>query len=310
MRKPLILTLSAMSLAIASPARAKTVKGPTVAVEGAQNAEIQNDDGEDSGVSVARRRTEANLLIPIPAEILGGMLVLKDDFFQEDRVYELGHEASADRPDDVKHPNVAGLGAVYLPHPKEGAPRFFLLTARYGELRIFKDRARPMSEYGVGADIADTDLPFSLKLAPTDQTETRIFLRYRQFPGFHKWLLLVGHKIDQANGFTLDVTIPSHVLAAYRFPGDQWAVYMGVRWVSREYPFDLGYDSGWSDGFVTTRLIGVRRQLMGPLHLALEGGAQKEVLRYVDEKGEELEAHQTAYAPWMRLALETWVKTP
>lgn len=304
----LILALPAMSLAFASGASAKTVKGPQVSHERAASADVEPKDGSDPDAKVQRNRTEANLLVPIPAEVLGGMFVLRDDFFKEHRVYE--GDDTGNEPDDVKNPNVAGLGVVYLPHPKEGAPRFFLAAGRYGELSVFQDKSKPMKEYIVGADVADTDMPFALKFSATDQAESKILVRYRDFPGFHRWLLLVGHKIEQTNGFSLEVVIPSHVLATFSFGGGAWATYGGIRWVGREYPFDTGFTQGWIEGHVTTRLFGVRRQLAGPLFLALEGGVQKEELRYVDTKGEELSVHETKFAPWTKAALETWIKTP
>ncbi len=307
MRADLTISLFILALA-ATPVWAKTVKGPGLSTEQARPGDILPDDDSHPDAKVARQRSEANLLVPIPAAVLGGMLVLKDDFFAEHRTYS--GEATGDEPDDVKNPNVAGLGVVYLPHPKEGAPRFFAIAARYGELSVFQDKARPMTEYILGADISDTDMPFPVKFNPTDQAETRVLVRLRHFPGFNRWLLLVGHQIDFASGFGLDVTIPSQVLASYEFGGGSWKVYGGVRWTGREYPFNTGGTSGWVDGFVMTRLIGMRREILGPLFVALEGGVQKESVRYVDEHGQELEVHDTTYAPWARLALETWVKNP
>lgn len=305
---------SLMSLAILAaacfgePASAKIVKGPYVSVDEAAAADLEPQDESHPDAQVKRRRYEGNLLVPIPAELLGGMIVLRNDFFKEERTYT-GDDTGSE-PDDVKHPNVAGLGAVYLPHHKEGAPRFFVAAGRYGELNVFQDDSKPMQEYIVAADIADTDAPFALKFSPTDQAESRILVRYRQFPGFHRWLLLVGHKIERSFGFGLDVTIPSHILASYSFNGGDVVTYGGIRWVGREYPFDLGYTKGWAEGFTTARLIGIRKGIVGPLFVAFEGGMQKEELRYVDEKGEELSVHETKFAPWVRLALETWVRTP
>ncbi len=307
MRQPALFAASVLLALEARPSFAKTVKGPQVSTDRVGSADIQPADGSDPDAKVARERTEVSLLIPIPAEVLGGMIALRDEFFNEHRTYE-GADTGGE-PDDVKNPNVAGLGLVYLPHPKEGAPRFFLGAGRYGELSVFQDESKPMKEFIIGADAADTDMPFALKFSPTDQAESRLLLRYREFPGFHRWLLLVGHRIEQNNGFTLDAVIPSHVLASFTFGGGAWTAYTGIRWVGREYPFDTGFAKGWIEGSVTTRLLGLRRQLVGPLHLALEGGMQKENLRYVDDKGEELSAHATPFAPWARAALETWIKT-
>ena len=49
--------------------------------------------------------------------------------------------------------------------------------------------------------------------------------------------------------------------------------------------------------------------IVAPLYLAIEGGVQSETLAFYDEHGEELAAQETEYAPWARVALETWITT-
>lgn len=296
------------------PAYAKTVKGPGVSVEEAQPSQVRYlDEREDApapDLEVRRRRYEANLLVPIPAKVLGGMFVLKGDLFKERRTL-VGDDAKTapDQENDFLNPNVAGVGAVFLPHAKEGAPKFFVLASRYGSMS-FEDDAGPMGEYILGADIADEDMPFTVKLSPTDDTETRLLVRYRRFPGFHRWLFLVGHRIETVSGWSFDATIPSHVLIGWQTQDAGWKIYGGIRWVGREYPFETLVSSGWQEGHATTRLVGVRREITKPLYLALEAGAQKEELTYFDARGETLSSHETDFAPWARLALETWITTP
>lgn len=304
----LILVLSSET------ARAKTVKGPGVAVEEAQPGQVhyqdEREDGPDPDLKIRRRRYEANLLVPIPARILGGMFVLKGDFFKECRTLAGTDAANTTaRSDDVLNPNVAGTGAIFLPHAKEGAPKFFVLAARFGSLSL-DDHAAPMSEYVLGADLADDDLPFTLKFSPTDDSESRVLVRYRQFPGFHRWLFLIGHRIDTVSGWSFDVTIPKHILIGWETPAADWKVYGGLRWTGLEYPFATPDATGWQEGYTTTRLVGVRRDLAKPIYLALEAGVQKEHLAYIDTKGETLAEHETAFAPWARLAVETWITTP
>lgn len=288
---------------------AAPVKGPTVATESARPQVVRqtSEDNPAQDLQVRRRRYEASVLAPIPLRLLGGMFVFKGDFFKEHR--ELEGDDRYEEEDDLRNPNVAGVGTVYLPHHKEGAPRFFILAARYGEMS-FKDKAGPMSEYVLGADIDAVDMPWPMRFDVSDDASTRVLVRYRSFPGFHRWLLLAGHKIQRASGWSFDVQIPSHVLAGWQTDDQAWKIYGGVKWVSREYPFSTTYADGWMEGHTATRFVGVRRLIAVPLYVALEAGMQREVLAYYDERGETLSAHETEFAPWARVALETWVPTP
>jgi hypothetical protein len=252
------------------------------------------------------------LLVPVPANFLGGLLVAKADFFKERRT---ASDDAAPLAADLANPAVAALGGVYLPHAAEGAPRFFALAARYDRLSV-KGSQRPMSEYILGADVDDDDTPFELRFDPSDESESRFFVRYRQFPGHHRWLVVAGHKLKRRSGFNFDVAVPTHALVGWESLGGAWAVYGGGRVVGREYPvaFDgavaAGDDDvhGWIEGYATLALLGVRAAIAAPLYVALEAGAQRETLTFYDEKGETLDAYSTAFAPWARLALETYLR--
>lgn len=316
MNSRLILALLACT---GTSAFARTVKGPSLSHEtllkpaeiGPYDGKEDDDDPPAPDVEVKKQRTDVNLLVPVKAQVLGGMFVLKLDFFRERRELS-GPDAPAKSTDDFDNPGAAGLGAIYLPHAKEGAPRFFIVAARYGYLS-FEKKIKPMGEYIVGVDIADDDLPFSLKLNADDETESRLLVRLRQFPGFRRYLLLAGHKLETKSGYSLDVHIPSHALFGWQTADAGWKFYFGYRGQSREYPFETDVDGtvrGWTEGQVVSGLVGVRRHLRGILYTALEAGGHVERLRYVTEDGEELAAHQTKLAPWARLSLETWVTTP
>lgn len=307
------LTKAALTLATALPASgalARTVKGPAVAVEQAQPAEVEprSEDDPKPEAKLARRRYEANLLAPVPVDLLGGMFVLKGDLYKERRDWD-DADANDATPGDLRNPNTAGVGAIFLPHAKEGMPHLFLLAERYGYMSV-KDDARPMTEIIAGVDVADTDLPFPVKFSATDTAESRIALRFRNFPGFQRWLPILGHKIERANGFNVDLLLPTYALAGWQTRERDWKVYAGFRWIGREYPFKVDDTAGWAEGHTSMRLVGVRRELTRPLYVALEVGHQKEELAYLDETGETIGGHETAWAPWARLALETWIRNP
>jgi hypothetical protein len=298
------------AIATSCTANARTAQGPWIGVEQAAPAALRPAEGPKPEVELRRRRVDANLLLPIPARLFGGMLLVRADYFQETR--EL---AGADAPPagsldpSLANPATLGMGLLYLPHAKEGAPRFFVVVERYGDPG-FADDVPPMTELIVGADIDDVDAPWSLKLHPTDEAESRLFVRWRQFPGFQRWLIAVGHKIEQKQGFFLDVQAPIHGLIGWSFPPGDWRVYGGVRLTSREHPVSDGAESGWYEGYATHVLLGARRRLAGPVFAALESGGVKERMSLYDESGKRLSRHETAFALFARLALEMWLKQP
>ena len=298
--------IGALCIVYGAAAFARTTKGPQVSVETANASEAQddNEDQDGRGFEIARRRTDLNLLVPIPADLLWGLWVVKVDHFSEKRTYS--DDVPVPPDDHVKNPRVTGTGFVYLPHAKEGAPRFFLVAERYG--RLDDEGGRPMSEFVLGADVADEDMPFNIKLLATDESEVRVLLRYRQFPGFKRWLLLGGYQLERRSGWTLDFTWPSQILGGWQTPDKTWKFYGGVRWVGREYPFTLSDGTqGWMEGFSQAGLLAVRRRIVGPLFVAVEAGRQHEVLHFIDEHGETLDRQRTAPSPWVKIALETWL---
>jgi hypothetical protein len=238
------------------------------------------------------------------------MLLVRADYSQETR--EL---SGADAPpsgtldQSLESPAALGTGLLYLPHAKEGTPRFFVILERYGA-PSFADEVAPMTEVIVGADIDDIDAPWSLKLHPTDEAESRLFVRWRHFPGFQRWLVAVGHKIEQKQGFFLDVQAPVHGLIGWSFPPGDSRLYGGVRLTSREYPVSDGVERGWYEGYATNVLLGARRRLAGPVFAALESGVVQERMSLYAESGKRLSRHETAFAPFVRLSLETWIKQP
>jgi hypothetical protein len=289
------------------PAAARTVEGPYFDLEATAPAVVEpSRHGAQQGETLARQRTEADLLAPVPAAVLGGMFLAHVQAAAEQREVT---DAPRSEPADLSRPSVLGAGALFLPHLEEGAPKLFVGATRFGRLRFHADQ-QPMTELVFGADLLGADLPFRLAPADSDQTVSRLYLQYRQFPGFRQWLLGIGHSIDHAGGAFLDAELPRHVLLGWHDGDGTWRYYGGVRWTQREYPFDDGAESGWMDGYDQALLLGLRRVLVRPVFLAVEAGVEKESMRWVNERGEELLAYNTRNAPWGKLALETWIQNP
>lgn len=303
----LVLALSLLNDA----AFAKAAKGPEINAEQAGAAAVV---GGDQGVApndlhVVRRRYELNLLAPIPAQVLGGMLVFKGDVYKERRDYT-GLDASGGQSADERNPNVAGWGFAFLPHASEGNPKFFLVIERYGYLSAER-KSKPMGEYIIGANIADDDMPFHLKFSPTDEAVSQVLVRLRRFPGFDRWLFLVGHRIESKSGLSIDAAYPSHLLLGWKTRDGAWQIFGGGRAVGREYPMEYsGGQRGWIEGFTGYGLAGLRRRAYGPLFVTLESGVQKEWTDWHEESGRIFQQYVTAAAPYVRAGVETWVETP
>jgi hypothetical protein len=309
--------------AAAQPAAARAFARSSVSVESAAPAKVQGADAEpqELGEDRRRQRIEGRLVAPIPASLLWGMFVA-NAHAAEERRERVAEPAPAGDPfavdegpagglegDPLTRLGVSAAGATYLPHAKEGAPRFFAAVERYGTLR--GPQQRPMVESTLGVDLSDEDMPVRLKFRPTDDAESHVELAYRQFPGFARWRPQVGHRIVAARGLGVDLKTNDRALLTWQTPDEGLKFWAGVRWADRAYPFTTEAGAtGWLEGTATTRLAGARIEVRRPLFVALEAGVQKEDVQLTDEAGERLSGYETRFAPWARVALETWVVTP
>ena len=80
-----------------------------------------------------------------------------------------------------------------------------------------------------------------------------------------------------------------------------------MRGRSRVAPIEDENQHYWKDGFLLQASLGVRRRLQGIVHLAVEGGVQMENFELYDEEGERVAHTVSDYAPWVRLAIETFI---
>jgi hypothetical protein len=199
-----------------------------------------------------------------------------------------------------------GTGLVYLPHAAEGRPRYVLVAERYGGLAPARAGA-PMLELIAGADLEAPDAPVRLTFTAADRGVSRLAVRYRQFPGFHRWLVIVGHRLEAASGLLLELTYPTQALIGYRDPTNAWRVYAAARADGRAMPTRSLDTTGWLEGYAGSLLVGGRVRVAGPLNATVEVGREREHLVYLDEHGETLRRQHTAWAPTARAAIELWL---
>jgi hypothetical protein len=279
-------------------------KGPTISWENAAPAPLKDRDENDLELKESRQITEAHLLIPIPVNFLGGMLVAKYDAFIEQHTYE--GDLADQVPEGYKKRETSALGAIYLPHAKEGAPKFFALASRYGALRLTAP-SRPMGEYILGFQWASEDTPFNIRFGEGHDASLTSLVRYRKFPGRHSWLFLVGYDMETPSGFRFEVHIPSHVHAGIRSEDRAWYYYAEGRARSRIAPIEMEDQHFWNDGYVAQGALGIRRKLQGIVHLAVEAGMQQESFTLFDEQGETITETTSDFSPWAKLAIETYI---
>jgi hypothetical protein len=68
--------------------------------------------------------------------------------------------------------------------------------------------------------------------------------------------------------------------------------------------------SGWTMGWATTILGGIRLPVWTPLFVSFEAGIQRELYKAYTKEGDPMTSLRTTWGPWAQLALETLIKTP
>ena len=298
---------------------AQPTKGPFIEVEASGPAKLSRigdagDPGGPGGVKEARQRVYANVLAPIPARFLGGILIPRLDLALEERTYS---GATADRilatdrdkaSDERARNLVTPAGLIYLPHAAEGSPRWFLLAMRYGTFAT-RDTASPMGEFIAGSDF---DLAF-LRTRADDLTATRALLRYRKFPHGDRWLPVIEHRVTRADGWFGILGIPTQLTLGWQRADLSLVFQGGAKLQAREYPVRVAGGEGeptvdaWLEGSTATFYVGGRQRVAGILFLSIAGGVQREAMITYGEDGHRLDQTRSSFAPWGKLGLETWV---
>jgi len=307
----LVFILSALSFA--NPALAIDTQGPQLSFQQSGPTDvtvIEQGAERDLGAQESTRYSEFNLLAPIPFPFLGGIIVAKIDLALQSRRYsgENADVLNSSNFDQVNHRDMLGVGGVYLPHAKEGAPKFFVLAARYGKLRDTYN-TKPMGEFVIGANMNGNDTPFNIKISPTDEAYISTLVRFRQFPGHQTWYGEIGYEYETADKWHFKLLLPSSIHMGKGQSDRNWYYYFEAAAASRNLVFESSDEFYWSDGFVITTDLGVRKKLSSLFFVSLEVGLQQERQTTFTESGDEVSSTITDFAPWAKLALETWIDT-
>lgn len=301
--------LISLSILVSWHAVAAPLEGPRVGLETSAPGRLYREDPQDPRESLPHLRLDAQIFVPVPVRMLLGLMSLTADYAEERR--QLTDPRAADATETWR---TLGAGALYLPHAKEGKPHFFTAAKRYSS-QLFPDHTRPMLELSTGMVIDDYDAPWIPTLNPTDQTQTRLELRWRQYPGFQRWLPILAHKIEQKHGVFLDLCLPLYGLLGWNFISENLRAYTGFRSTPRAYQIDrderdAASASGWYEGYVNQLLIGAQAPLYQPIYLSFEAGISRETLTLYRDNGHRVDRHITKPMPYLRATLETWLKKP
>ncbi len=289
--------------------KADEIPGPSLFSERMSYSPLEMKKGEKTEAEVERQRSGFTGMVPIPSEVLGGLLLGKADYVDEIRHVRGGGINPSPATFGASRSSLFGIGAVYLPHVQEGAPRYFFALERFSEIRHPKETPT-MLQADIGLTIAGPDMPFNVRFSPSDQTTTTLLLEGRQYPGLNTLIFVLGHRIKQRSGFFLDIAFPVLFQLGYESPSRVFDTYAGMRLDSRIAPFFTENEKGFWDGFSESRHIGARVRVSPPFFISLEGGYQRETMRSINMQGDELSVHQTKLVPWAKIALETRFQNP
>jgi hypothetical protein len=298
----------------AAPAvAAVATQGPWIDYSSSGPSRIRDIHGDLTGeggshVRHATRTFRATLLAPIPARLVGGILIPRVEVSVAQTTVHGSEEVDAPW---LQNRQVVPIGAIWIPHVAEGSPRWFLMGMRHGSLAT-KNTTAPMGEWIVGGDLEQT-WP---RLHHTDISRTRLLLRYRKFPHGDRWLPVAEHHIARANGTFVTLGLPTGVTGGWQTADLGFVWTSGIKTTSRAYPIGapaLGRTwSGprvdlWAEGHTVTIFTGLRKRIDGILFGSAEFGAEQESRTLYTESGQKIGTTQTNFAPWFRIGLETWV---
>lgn len=304
-----------LAFIITCPATATPIEGPRAIVESTSPKKIKKNSilgigsvKEDSDLRILR--IAAGIDLPIPLPLLGGIFVSQINYLGEHRQ---ASSQTADRSPselgwDEQTKNLE-LGLLYLPHVKEGKPHFFTAIKRSADPSA-KLKVQPMLEIQIGSIWDDQDSPWQLKFQDSDKASSRLEVRWRKFPGFTRWLIVIGHKIEPKTGLFLDVQAPVYGLIGWGFTSRETRIYSGWRYDQLATPIHQDEYRGWYDGHRKSLIMGSRWRLIGPVSIEVELGIQSEERSLYDQTGRKQRLEISDWGPLIHAAVKSWTSYP
>ena len=278
--------------------------GPGLAVESYNPSHANNEfkSGDTPEQRVSNLRYHAWVLAPIPAAVFSGLLTFQGAIISEQQTVTT--KAADEDINDTRR--VTNVGLKWHPHHKEGAPKYFLQIERTG-LPDTTTTIKPVASFTIGSEIGEDDLPIPLNFQPTDISNTKVFATVHRFSSYYRFDVGVGHKLKIKSGLFLDLLIPEHAFLGWQSSNDGFTIAAGTSKQREFFPWYSSGQSGWSEEWNVKRSLKLNFKLYEPLHLAVEGGYQRKERQLFNDKKEQISESTTTFAPYIRLAFETWL---
>jgi len=273
-----------------------------------KNSETANETSQTKA-SVSTKRYHAWILAPIPAAVFSGLLTAQGSIISESeikRVRNVIDENNLTNGQTINTRRVTKVGLRWHPHHKEGAPKYFLLVERTG-LPDKTQSIKPIASITLGTAIGEDDLPIPINFRATDLSNTRLHVTIHHFSQFYRFEVGVGHKLKIKNGLFLDILIPEYALIGFQAAHEAFSIGIGASRKREFFPWHIHEKKGWSEELNEKRKIQLKWKLHKPIHLAIDGGYQRRKQLFLTEHEEKMKVGSTEFAPFMRLALETWL---
>lgn len=303
-------------LMVSCPAFASPAEGPRLLLQGGGQQSLQQrsaltSDPSPQTISLRSRQLAAAVDLPIPAKAFGGILIPQFNLQSELRQLQIDNDPQLPN-DSIKQQQqlqTLASGLLYLPHVKEGKPHFFAAIKHSADPRSHV-HTKPMLELKLGGVWDDQDTLWQLKFSADDETSSRVEIDWRQFPGFARWQLVIGHKIEPKNGLFLDIRAPLFGLIGWGFRTAALRLYGGWRYDNIAYPIDQETSQGWYEGRHKHVLVGCRWRLLGPISIAIESGMHSDERSLYDQTGKIQKTEKSSWGRFARLNLTSWTEYP
>lgn len=282
--------------------------GPGLAIESYNPKNSENNlKGEvEPNQALSVLRYHAWVLAPIPAAVFSGLLTFQGAIISENQTVSVPQEPDAKLKDTQSSRRVTNVGLKWHPHHKEGAPKYFLQIERTG-LPDTTKTIKPTASFTIGSEVGEDDLPFSLNFQATDISKTKVFVTAHRFSHYYRFDVGVGHIQRVKNGLFLDLLIPEHLYLGYQTASERITVAVGTSKNRDFFPWFASGKSGWSEDWNEKKTLRFKWKLYEPFYLALDGGQQRRKQQFFDEKKNQIKQNSTTFAPYLRLAFETWL---
>lgn len=240
-------------------APARTIKVGEFSIS---KAALTTDDTSENPHSktVEKEEYQIYLPLPLPFPFLGGMLVPEFFAAEEKRNYQ----------ESTTSLRRLRVGAIFLPHAKEGAPRFYLKGYRHTHTYPHKNTT-PLTELIIGSWIDNDDAAKFLRWPGGNEAETQLGINAKQIYSSRIFTPILGHKVT-FRPFKLDLLYPYHALLTYNWESKS----ASVEYHKHDYLYPrFGSNHSWLIGNKEQWLTKISTAISEPMYISIFAGKER-----------------------------------